>query len=60
MMNLFAHCADNRLVGVGIFRHIFGGKALNSMSGLWTTIYEKWLAKPALDGAEGATPSSSA
>ena len=34
MMNLFAHCTDKRLVGVGIFRHIYGGKALNSMSGL--------------------------
>ena len=26
-MNLFAHRADNRLVGAGVIRHIFGAKA---------------------------------
>jgi hypothetical protein len=61
VMNLCAHCADNWLVGVGVLRHIIGGKALNSMSGLVDSDIRKVaLQSPALDRAEGATPGSSA
>ncbi len=38
VMNLFAHCADNRLVAVGVLRYVVSSKALNSMSCLWATI----------------------
>ncbi len=45
VMNLFADGAHDRLVDVDILRYIIGGEALNPMSGLWTTIYEKWHCK---------------
>jgi hypothetical protein len=56
VMNLFAHYADDRLVGVGILRHVIGGKALNSMLGLWTTIYEKWHCNARLRWSRGSDP----
>jgi hypothetical protein len=57
----FAHWADNGLVGVGVHRHVFGGKALHSISGSRAAVDKKWhIESLALDGAEVATSGSSA
>jgi len=57
----FAHSADNGLVGVGVHGHIFGGKALHSISGSRAAVDKKWYIESlGVDGAEVATPGFSA
>jgi hypothetical protein len=49
--------ADNGLVGVGVHRHVFGGKALHSISGSRAAVDKKrHIESLAVDGAEVATP----
>jgi len=38
VMDLFANRTGNRLINVTILRRIFGGKALNAISGLWAPV----------------------
>ena len=62
VMDLIACRTSHRLVSVVVFRCIFGGKPLNAVSGYGAAVHEKrhWSKSPGLDGAEGATPGSSA
>ena len=62
MVDLMAYWTGYRLIGVVVLRRVFGGETLNAVSGYGAAIDEKRHGRKALglDGAEGATPGSSA
>jgi hypothetical protein len=55
-MDLLAQGTANELVGVGIFRHVFGCERLGQLSGLRAAEGKKWHGETGLRWSRGSDP----